>query len=327
MHTRNLLTIALLAAPPLALAPLMACGGDDEAGGGGASSSSTTSSSSGEGGGGGEAGGGGEGGAGGAGGAGGGDGGGGGGVVPGEPAGHLLISEVAVRPGAGEFIEIWNPTEVEIDLTNYYLSDNSVYYAITAGTAFAPTGSAGTDFLVQFPPGTMIAAGARLVLASDEGFELEYQRCADFALDEMPIPCEGGDVPPMIAPTNGALGAQSGALLTDGGEMVILFEWDGTERSPLKDVDYVIWGEELGNSAMVYKTGKTGYADDTARGSQRPAAAAGSGASMVRCSDIESGELLTEGNGISGHDETSEWLDISFTVASTPTPGEENDCP
>ncbi|WP_437283184.1 lamin tail domain-containing protein [Sorangium sp. So ce375] len=325
MHTRNLLSIALLAAPPLTLAPLMACGGDDATGGGGASSSTTTSSSSGEGGGGGE---GGEGGAGGGeGGAGGGEGGAGGGDVPGEPAGHLLISEVAVRPGAGEFIEIWNPTEAAIDLTNYYLSDNSVYYAITAGSAWAPTGSEGTDFLVQFPPGTMIEAGARLVLASDDGFELEYQKCADFALDATPIPCGGEDVPPMIAPTNGALGAQAGALLTDGEEMVILFEWDGTVGSPLKDVDYIIWGQELGASAMAYKTGKKGYADDTSRASQRPTEAAGSGSSMVRCSDLEFGELLTEGNGISGHDETSEWLDVSFTVASTPTPGEENDCP
>ncbi|WP_437594599.1 lamin tail domain-containing protein [Sorangium sp. So ce1000] len=321
-----MLSIALLAVPPLALAHLMACGGDDATGGGGASSSSTTSSSAGEGGGGGgEAGAGGTGG--GEGGAGGGEGGAGGGEVDGEPADHLLISEVAAAPGAAEFIEIWNPTETEIDLTDYYLSDNSVYYAITAGEVWMPTASAGTDFLVQFPPGTMIPAGGRLVLASDEGFELEYQRCADFALDESPIPCEGGDVPPMIAPTNGALGAQAGALLTDSGEMVILFEWDGTEGSPLKDVDYVIWGQELGNSAMAYKTGKKGYADDTARGSQRPTAAAGSGSSIARCSDREFGELLTEGNGISGHDETSEWLDISFTVASTPTPGEENDCP
>ncbi|WP_437948891.1 lamin tail domain-containing protein [Sorangium sp. So ce296] len=303
----------------------MACGGDDATGGGGASSSSTTSSSTGEAGSGGEAGGGGEGGGGGGGGAGGGDGGGGGDVV-GEPAGHLLISEVVVRPGAAEFVEIWNPTDEAVDLTDYYLSDNAVYYAITEGKAWAPVGSEGTDFLVQFPPGTTIAAGARLVLASDESFELEYNRCADFALDESPIPCEGDDVPPMIAPTNGALGAQAGALLTDGGEMVILFEWDGTEGSPLKDIDYVIWGAELGNSAMAYKTGKTGYADDTARNSQRPTAAHGSGESIVRCSDREVGELLTEGNGISGHDETSEWLDVSFTVSSSPSPGEDNDC-
>ncbi|WP_437963069.1 lamin tail domain-containing protein [Sorangium sp. So ce260] len=305
----------------------MACGGDDATGGGGASSSSTTSSSTGEGGGGGEVGGGGAGGGeAGGGGAGGGDGG-AGGEVPGEPAGHLLISEVVVRPGAAEFIEIWNPTEEAVDLTNYYLSDNTVYWAITEGEPWAPVGSAGTDFLVQFPPGTMIDPGARLVLASDDGFELVFDRCADFALDETPIPCGGDDVPPMIAPTNGALGAQAGGLLTDAGEMVILFEWDGTEGSPLKDVDYVIWGEELGNSAMAYKTGKTGYADDTARNSQRPAAAGGDGESIVRCDDREIGELLTEGNGISGHDETSEWLDVSFITSSSPSPGEENDCP
>ncbi|WP_437825212.1 lamin tail domain-containing protein [Sorangium sp. So ce1153] len=325
MHKRNLLSIALLAASPLALAHLMACGGDDATGGGGASSSSTTSSTTGEGGGGGGGGETGGGGAGGEGGAGGGDGG-AGGEVSGEAADHLLISEVVVAPGAAEFIEIWNPTDAEIDLTNYYLSDNTVYYLIAAGEAWNPNGSAGTDFLVQFPAGTVIPAGAHLVLASHDGFELEYDRCADFALDEVPIPCGGDDVPPMLAPANGALGAQSGGLLTGDGEMVILFEWDGTEDSPVRDVDYVIWGEELGNSEMAYKTGKTGYADDTSRSSQRAAAVAGDRQSITRCGNLEYGELLTEGNGITGHDETSEWLDISFKVSDTPSPGEASDC-
>ncbi|WP_437961518.1 lamin tail domain-containing protein [Sorangium sp. So ce119] len=310
----------------MAFTHLMACGGDDPAGAGGASSSSTTSSTTGEGGGGGGGGETGGGGAGGDGGAGGGDGGGGGGEVSGEPAGHLLISEIVVAPGAAEFIEIWNPTESDVDLTNYYLSDNTVYYLIAEGTAWEPSGSAGTDFLVQFPAGTVIEAGKHLVLATHDGFELEYDRCADFALDSAAIPCGGDDVPPMLAPTNGALGAQSGGLLTGDGEMVILFEWDGTEGGPVKDVDYVIWGEELGNSEMAYKTGKSGYADDTSRNSQRAAAVAGDRQSITRCSDREVGELLTEGNGISGHDETSEWLDVSFTVATTPSPGEASDC-
>ncbi|WP_129348778.1 lamin tail domain-containing protein [Sorangium cellulosum] len=330
MQTRNLLSIALLAAFPFALAQLVACGGDDSTGEGGADATTTTTTttgSGGSGGGGGEggSGGGGEGG-GGEGGSGGGEGGSGGGEVAGEPAGHLLISEIVVAPGAAEFIEIWNPTETDVDLSNYYLSDNSVYYALTEGGTWMPAGTAGTDFLVQFPAGTTIAAGAYLVLASDEDFELEYGRCADFALDESPIPCGGEDVTPMVAPENGSLGAQAGALFTNDAEMVVLFEWDGTVGSSLKDVDYVTWGEAAGASARADKTGKADYVADTARQSQRPAHTAGDRESIARCSDVEFGELLTEGNGLSGHDETSEWLDVSFVLAS-PTPGEENDCP
>src|SRR5262245_37806937 len=46
---------------------------------------------------------------------------------------HLLISEVAVAPEAGEFIEIWNPTGDAVDLTDYYLSDNSTYVDLASG--------------------------------------------------------------------------------------------------------------------------------------------------------------------------------------------------
>ena len=38
-------------------------------------------------------------------------------------ADHLLITEFAVRPTDGEFIEIFNPTENIVDLSQYFLSD------------------------------------------------------------------------------------------------------------------------------------------------------------------------------------------------------------
>lgn len=330
MHQRILLSIGLLAVPSIALTSLAACGGDDSTGGGGATASSTTSTTSGTGGEGDSGSGGdGQGGNGGdeQGGNGGDEQGGNGGEISGEPAGHLLISEVAVSPGAAEFVEIWNPTEADVDLTNYYLSDNSAYFRITQGAAWAPAGSEGTDFLVRFPAGTTIPAGGYLVLASHDSFESEYARCADFALDESPISCGGDTIPAMEAPENGALGASSGALLTDDGEMLVLFEWDGTEGNPLKDVDYVIWGEATGASSRAYKTGTRGYASDTERAAQRSSTPPGRRQSIVRCSDVEFGELLTDGNGISGHDETSERLDKSFIVTTTPSPGEPNDCP
>ena len=76
---------------------------------------------------------------------------------------HLLISEVATQPGEAEFIEIWNPGVNAVDLSIYYMSDNSAYYGIAAGMAWAPGGTPETDFLFGFPPGTMIGGGEVLI--------------------------------------------------------------------------------------------------------------------------------------------------------------------
>ncbi|MCP3999011.1 MAG: lamin tail domain-containing protein, partial [bacterium] len=46
------------------------------------------------------------------------------GVQAAEPAAdHLVLSEIAVTPSEGEFVEIHNPTSAVIDLTDVYLSD------------------------------------------------------------------------------------------------------------------------------------------------------------------------------------------------------------
>ncbi|MCP5116946.1 MAG: lamin tail domain-containing protein, partial [bacterium] len=36
-------------------------------------------------------------------------------------ADHILITEFAVTPSDGEFIEIYNPTASAVDLSNYFL--------------------------------------------------------------------------------------------------------------------------------------------------------------------------------------------------------------
>lgn len=296
MRHANLLTIALLALSPFALASFAGCG--EEGGTGGASTSSSTTGTGGSGG------------------------------IAAEPAGHLLISEVAVDPGAAEFIEIWNPTDTAVDLSNYYLSDNAVYYKIMVGDDWMPTGTAGIDFLAQFPAGTTIAPGAYLVLATDAEFEAEFQRCADFRLTEAPVPCGGGDVPSMVAPaTTGALGTSATGLLTNDDEMLILFHWDGTDGASLKDVDYVAWGKGVSVSQKSDKTGKMGFLPDTPVAMQRPAPVPGPRQSISRCNDdLEPGEILEGSNGINGHDETSEALDVSFVVTAAMTPGEKNNC-
>jgi hypothetical protein len=134
-------------------------------------------------------------------------------------------------------------------------------------------------------------------------------------------------VPSMVAPANGGLGTTTTGLLTNTAEMVVLFQWDGVEGGSLKDVDYVIWGQDTGSSGRSDKTGKMGFLPDTPIANQRPALAPGPRQSISRChDDIEPGELHEGSNGITGHDETSEALDLSFTVTATTTPGEKNTC-
>jgi hypothetical protein len=133
----------------------------------------------------------------------------------------------------------------------------------------------------------------------------------------------------MNIPTNGSVGNQVGALVSNEREMIVLFRWDGS-ASTVQDVDYVTWGTLFDNDTRIDKTGVTGYKADTARSAQKPAAAGtvgDSGAAVVieRCA-IESSEKLSGGNGLTGHDETSEDFGTSFKAATAPSPGTKNSC-
>lgn len=252
---------------------------------------------------------------------------------------HLLISEVGILADDAEFIEIWNPTGQPVDLSNYYLSDNSAYYTITNGP-WNPDQTPGTDFVAQFPPGTTIPAdGAIVIGANPLGYEAVFAGCPDLFLtsDGQPVSCGGGDVPSMLVPANGSVGDQAGALLSNGREMIVLFTWDGSSTA-VKDVDYVTWGADFTDSSRVDKSGVTGYQNDTPRGSQSsanatfpleggaPEAGPGAARSIERCDAQEPGETLAGGNGSTGHDETSEDFSVSFSTQEVPTPGAKNSC-
>ncbi len=186
----------------------------------------------------------------------------------GTPADHVLISEVGIQPGGAEFVEIYNPTSAAVDLSDYYLADNSAYYKITAGP-WNPSGTPGTDFLAQFPSGTSIPAGGVLVVASEpasgnDGFETIFGSCPDFTLNSTgaALSCGGGSVPAMTIPTNGSVGSSAGALISNEREMIVLFSWDGS-ASTVKDVDYVTWGTTFDANTRIDKTGQAGYQNDT----------------------------------------------------------------
>ncbi|MCI0513118.1 lamin tail domain-containing protein, partial [candidate division KSB1 bacterium] len=237
---------------------------------------------------------------------------------------HLLISEIVVTPTAGEYFEIYNGTGETIDLTHYYVTDaiyknNNSYINIVDNT-YPPFAS---DFLAKFPDGATIADGEYQVVAtSGTPFKTTYGIDANYELL-----ATSADVPDMVAPAKDYIGGTSG--LTNNGEVLILYYWDGVSDL-VQDVDYVVWGdkEEAVDKTNVQKDGPDAdttpstYVNDTPVATQISASAADPhavGQSIARANMIENGELAFMGNGIVLHDETSENLAKSFIVA-TPTP-------
>lgn len=226
------------------------------------------------------------------------------------PADHLLLSEVKYQPLAQEFIEIYNPTGNATDLTNYWLADYNTYYLVTSGEG-APVS---WDFRVRFPTGTSIGARSYLVvsLASATEFKASYGFYPDFDLDT-----EDAHAPDMVGQFSGSSG------LADTGEMVMLFYWNGTSTT-VRDVDYVVFntGQATDKSLV------PGYQHDTPMASQILLPT--SSISLQRCDFTEASEIKISGNGITGHDETSEagmqgWkastASFSFTPKAAPPIG------
>jgi hypothetical protein len=228
---------------------------------------------------------------------------------------HLLLTEVMVL--GAEFVEIHNPTPAAIDLSDYYLWDatfTNFYYWNIASRPSIHT----TDFLARFPAGASIGPGETRVMAvgAAAGFQTAYGRAADYGLQPEPA----DSVPDMRAPYAGAIGAT--ASLSNSGEVMVLFHWDG-ESARVQDVDYLVWGDK---AAASDKTGVTvggeAYLPDTPIADQQALAAPPpTGHSYQRVDLTEGDETLAGGNGLTGHDETSEDVTRTWRTAP-PTPGQ-----
>lgn len=222
-------------------------------------------------------------------------------------AAHLLISEVEVTPTASEFVEIYNPTGSAVDLSKYYLADYNTYYLITQGLG-APNSS---DFRVHFPAGASIPAHGFVVVSlhTATNFQTAFGMVPDF--DFSP---SDPNAPDMV----GEFGASAG--LTDTGEMLMLFYWDGSSPH-VQDVDYVTWGSDA--TVRVDKSGVSAggvvYANDTPVAAQSPMTASGTYSSH-RCDTAEASEAKGAGNGLTGHDETSESGATAWRTASAAKP-------
>jgi uncharacterized protein len=225
---------------------------------------------------------------------------------------HLLLSEVVLQPSGGEMIEIVNPTTATIDLATYYVTDVPTYYALPAGAQSI----ASTDFIARFPAGATIAAGATITvsIATAAEFTTAYGAAPTYSVT-------GGT---MIVDAVGT------SNLTNAGEPVILFRWDGASDL-VKDVDIVNAGNPNGANVLVAKTGLSIDGPDAGSATSTYAAdaltiptktAPSSGKSQKRILVEGTHETATGGNGITGHDETTEAIDTTWDTAYTnPTPG------
>ncbi len=240
------------------------------------------------------------------------------------PSQHLLISEVCVRPAVGEFVEIHNPTTAIVSLRDYYLTDNvnlrdNAYTLLVQGLGSLNVQDG--EFLVKFPDGAQIGPGEYQTIAfRATDFRKRYGQSVNPTYE---INSSDLKVPDMIAL---GLGAPP-AGLTDAEEAIILLRWDGT-GDLIEDVDYVAWGAPLVNKTALGLDGvdsasvQSYYDNETSDSLQKPAASQAHAllkSWQRRPAPREFGELGAGGNGISGHDETSENLARAFKQAK-PTP-------
>ena len=248
----------------------------------------------------------------------------------------ILLSEIAVTPTAGEFIEIYNPNTFPVDLTDVYITDatfagGSVYYYNIVTGANAGGGGFG-DFLARFPAGAMIAGGEyqTLAIAGSTDYNATYGIDPTYELYEDDGVADA--IPDMLEGLPGSINNQGG--LTNGGEVAILFSWDG-QSDLVQDLDYLVWGDK---AEAVDKTGvaidgpdadatTSTYANDTPIANQEVVAAGShpSGESWQREDQTEGTETDAGGNGANGDDETSENLGTTWCTSDT-TAGLQNVC-
>ena len=218
-------------------------------------------------------------------------------------ADHLVFSRITIKPDDAELISIKNPTSESISLNNYYISDSPNYYEIQTENDLSP-GHPINDFLVKFPASTSIDSGDSLLIAIQSNYIFYYG--ADFEVD-FTLRDD------LIETESGSGGLSLDGRLDDDQECLILFYWDGNESSTVKDVDYFLWG---GTSQAVNKSLVSGYSDDTDVESQLFLPSHDINYTFSRQNMVEN--ELENGNGFTGHDETSE--DFNSTWASKIAP-------
>lgn len=244
-------------------------------------------------------------------------------LPPAPPPSHLLLTEVYSQIAMYELVEIYNPTDAAIALDDYYLADDALYAQLAALDQPGAPAIAVSDFIVGFPAGAAIEAGGVVVVALDGvGFASFFPAAADYAID-----APGASTPMRRV----AVGAD--AQLSDQGEMIVLFRWEGI-ADRVQDIDLVLAGIPQASNRAV---DKSAIAVDGPDGDAVPSEYAADAATIPVFDDVTSdahsykrialeglAEAATGGNGITGHDETSEQTSVTWGQGlsfSAPTPG------
>jgi hypothetical protein len=235
------------------------------------------------------------------------------------PSSPILLSEVVLSPTEAEMIEIVNTSTQSVDLSTYYLSDSgNRYYKLPVGTTVD-----GFDFIAKFPDGTVIPGHGVITVAIDTplNFASVYPVAPSFSLSDGTMKVIAANPPPN-APT-----------LTNGGEPVILFQWDG-HSDLVRDVDIMIVGNPSSANPLDAKSGvsQDGPNPDTAPSTYamdantlKPQAAVPMPITTPTLQVFSTQRILLEdgherqrvgGNGQDGDDETSE--DTAVTWDSPP---------
>ena len=148
-------------------------------------------------------------------------------------ADHLIFNSIAVNPDEGELIEIYNPTNETIDLSNYYLSDQNDYYNWVFDNASTLSSR---DFLIKFPNGSQIQPQESFFITtiSNEDFFNYYNQMPNISLIDTEFEIS-------------EIGLNAG--LDNNQEMLILFYWDGNSET-IQDVDYFCHLEMENNTSI-----------------------------------------------------------------------------
>lgn len=251
---------------------------------------------------------------------------------------HVLFTEVkSTFPAAApndEFIELWNPTNRDIALDDYYLSDFNEYWRYPQKNLT----SIQADFLVRFPAGALIRSNEVITIAMNhDGFVASFAKAPTYAANlDVDNATSGAK-----AFRDRLVNVTQAPGITDSGEYLTLFYWDGAGDT-IKDVDAMVSavasdvtaanrrvnkaavdGIDPDGTATPYKTddGQYGGGMNDTIPSALPARSY-----KRRKREAGAETQVGSGNGLNGDDETSELLKVTWdgdatTPHSAPTPG------
>ena len=226
-------------------------------------------------------------------------------------ADHLVLSKVCIAPNKAQMVEIFNPTDSDINLNpegdgSYYLTDgaqpsqNKYYYNLPSNQDYWSENN--SDFFIEFPENTIISSQSSLTISLHDNIIYNdfYGENPDISLYDI-----AGD---------GSFYNFEAISILSSDESLMLFYWDGNAQSLVEDVDYLLWGS---NTYSIDKTNISNYLPDTSLENQVYLETSGEYYLYSRKSNTENGENIN-GNGITGHDETSEDFLSSWEIVLSP---------